>query len=114
MRHLVLLTAAIILSGCATIIRGTEQQVSVNTDPPGAKLGFSNGQGCESPCSLAVKRDQPLQINISKEGCETETATMIPSLAGGGAILWGLIDFGTNAIYGLQPNPLTVTLACEE
>lgn len=102
-----------ILSGCATIIRGTEEEVSVNTNPIGAKLQFSNGQSCVSPCSIKVKRDQSLQIDISKDGCATQTATMIPTLSGGGVILGGLIDYGTGAVYDLQPNPLTVTLACK-
>jgi len=101
-------------SGCATIIRGTEQPITVNTNPIGAKLQFSNGQSCISPCTITVKRNETVQINISKEGCATQTATMVPTLAGGGVILGGLIDYGTGAVYDLQPNPLTVTLACTE
>lgn len=89
-------------------------EVSVNTNPPGADLQFSNGQSCKSPCSLKVSRSQSLQINIAKEGCQTQTATMIPTLAGGGVILGGLIDYGTGAVYDLQPNPLTVTMACQK
>lgn len=102
----------ILLTGCATMFRGTEQMVSVNTTPSGAKLEFSNGQSCESPCQITVKRDQPLQITISKAGCHTQTATMVPTLAGAGAMLGGFIDYATGAVYDLQPNPLTVTLAC--
>lgn len=101
-----------IIPGCATIIRGTEQQVHVNTNPVSAKIEFSNGQSCMSPCSIKTKRDQSLVITISKEGCSTQTATMIPTLAGGGVILGGIIDYGTGAVYDLQPNPLTITLAC--
>ena len=37
---------------------------------------------------------------------------MIPTLSGGGVIMGGLIDYGTGAVYDLEPNPLTVTLAC--
>lgn len=100
------------LSACATIVRGTEEAISVNTDPVGAKIRFSNGQDCIGPCTIKVKRNQSLQINISKEGCATQTATMVPSLAGAGVLLGGLIDYGTGAVYDLQPNPLTVTLSC--
>jgi len=100
------------LMGCATIIRGTEQQVSINTNPVGAKVEFSNGQSCSSPCSIKSKRDTALQITISMDGCATQTATMIPQLAGGGVLLGGIIDYGTGAVYDLQPNPLTVTLNC--
>ncbi len=103
-----------ILSGCATIIRGTEQSVHVNTNPVGAKVEFSNGQSCLSPCSITTKRDQSLIITISKQGCNTQTATMVPSLAGGGVLMGGLVDYGTGAVYDLQPNPLTITLACDQ
>jgi hypothetical protein len=113
-RALTVTCILVLVSGCATIIRGTEQQIAVNTNPPGADLQFSNGQSCQSPCSLKVSRSQSLQINISKGGCQTQTATMIPTLAGGGVILGGLIDYGTGAVYDLQPNPLTITMACRD
>jgi hypothetical protein len=100
------------LAGCATMVRGTGEQVSVKTVPPGAKITFSNGQSCKSPCTIKAKRSQSLQITIVKKGCGTQTATMIPTLAGGGVVLGGLIDYGTGAVYDLQPNPMTVTLDC--
>jgi hypothetical protein len=37
---------------------------------------------------------------------------MIPTLGGAGVVLGGFIDYGTGAVYDLQPNPLTVTLDC--
>jgi len=39
---------------------------------------------------------------------------MIPALPGAGAIWGGLIDYGTGAVYDLQPNPLFVKLTCAE
>ena len=103
---------AVVLAGCATMVFGTEQEVSVNTNPIGASVQFSNGVSCSSPCSIKAKRDQSLLITISKSGCQTQTVTMIPTLSGGGVILGGIIDYGTGAVYNLQPNPITVTLAC--
>lgn len=107
-------TAALCLSGCATIVRGTEQQVSINTNPNGAEVQLSNGQSCKSPCAITAKRDQSLQITVNKEGCQTQTASMVPQLAGGGVMLGGLIDYGTGAVYDLQPNPLTISLSCHK
>lgn len=109
-----LLCSAILVSGCATVVRGTEQQVSINTQPIGATLQFSNGQSCSSPCTITVPRNQTLTIQIMREGCQTQTASMIPTLAGAGVILGGIVDYGTGAVYDLQPNPLTVTLACRD
>jgi uncharacterized protein YceK len=106
------LCAAILVSGCATVVRGTEQQVSINTQPIGATLQFSNGQSCTSPCTITVPPSQALSIQIMREGCQTQTASMIPTLGGAGVVLGSLVDYGTGAVYDLQPNPLTVTLAC--
>ena len=39
---------------------------------------------------------------------------MIPSLAGAGVMLGGLVDYGTGAVYDLQPNPLFAKLTCEK
>lgn len=112
LRHITLVTAAVTLSGCLTMIRGTDDQVSVNTNPVGAHIQFSDGQSCDSPCTLKAKRNRSLQINISKPGCATQTATMIPTLSGTGVIAGGIVDYGTGAVYDLQPNPLTITLDC--
>jgi hypothetical protein len=113
-KSVVVLAAVTLLSGCATIIRGTEQLVSVNTNPTSANIQFSNGQSCVSPCQIKTKRDQSLQITISKDGCYQQTATMMPTLAGAGVMLGGFIDYGTGAVYDLQPNPLTISLVCDK
>ena len=112
-RLLILLPILMLMPSCATIIRGTEQEVFVNTNPTGARVQFSNGQGCISPCSIVSKRNQSLLITVTKDDCQTQTVTMVPTLAGGGVILGGLIDYGTGAVYDLQPNPLVLSLACE-
>lgn len=101
---------ALLLNGCATMIRGTTQDVSVNTTPTGACVQFSNGTSALTPCTVAAERKSPLQLTITKEGYQTHTSTLVPSLAGAGAVLGGLIDYGTGAVYDLQPNPYHVTL----
>jgi hypothetical protein len=105
-----LITMLLTLSGCATIIRGTKEQVSINTSPVGAKVELSSGQTCITPCNIEVERKKTLGITISKKGYNIYTTSMIPSLAGAGVILGGLVDYGTGAVYDLQPNPLHVHL----
>ena len=101
------------LSGCATAIRGTTQQISINSQPVGANVTLSSGQTCVTPCALEVKRKDSLQITLEKDGCQPQTTTLVPSLAGAGVIMGGLVDYGTGAVYDLQPNPLHVRLICE-
>lgn len=93
------------VTGCATMFRGTDQSVFVNTTPTGAKVSFSNGLSCITPCNIVASRSAPLQLTITKEGYQTQSSTLIPTLAGSGAILGGAIDYATGAVYDLQPNP---------
>jgi hypothetical protein len=112
MRISLSLLSLILLAGCATILRGTEQDVTVDTVPNGAKVEFSNGQSCTSPCSVAAKRNQPLNVVISMDGCAPQTAFVRPRISAGGGILGGLPDYATGAIYDLEPSQLSFTLLC--
>jgi len=114
MKATIAVLALVALSGCATMIRGTTQQVSINSDPVGANVTLSNGNTCITPCVVEVERKNTLQITMEMKGCRRYTTALVPTLAGAGAIWGGLIDYGTGAVYDLQPNPLYVSLICEE
>ena len=101
-----------LLMGCATILRGTEQDVTVDTVPGGARVDFSNGQSCMSPCSIAAKRNQPLNVVISMDGCTPQTAFVRPRITAAGGVLGGLPDLATGAVYDLEPSQLQFTLRC--
>jgi len=110
-KHIVLSAAALfLLTSCVTMIRGTTQEVSVNTVPTGAMVQFSNGKSCISPCKIVASRKNSLSITVTKEGYQPHTTTMIPSLSGVGVILGDIVDYGTGAVYDLQPNPYHVYL----
>jgi hypothetical protein len=111
-RFLAVTAAVVALSGCATAIRGTEQDISIITDPPGAKVQISNGRDCVSPCNMKASRDQSLQLTITKEGCQTQSASMTRQLTGAGVLMGGVIDYATGAVYDLEPNPLNLKLVC--
>ena len=106
------LLCLVLLVGCATIVRGTEQDVTVDTVPSGAKVEFSNGQSCMSPCSIAAKRNRPLDVVISMDGCAPQTAFVRPRLTASGGVLGGLPDLATGAVYDLEPSQLSFTLTC--
>ncbi len=108
-------------SGCATITRGTNEALVIESDPAGAEAQLSNGMRCMTPCSIRVKRRGDIVVTISKEGYETINATVSSSVDGGGAagmagnvLLGGIIgagvDAGTGATHSHKPNPLTVKM----
>lgn len=112
MRYLFVILALVQLAGCATIIRGTEQSLQIMSEPPGAKAMLATGQSCITPCSLNLSRSTSTVISFEKEGCEREMASVFPTIAGAGIVLGGVIDYGTGAVYNLQPNPVIANLRC--
>jgi hypothetical protein len=107
---LVVVSALVIGNGCATMIRGTEEVLSITSEPSGALAEVSDGQKGTTPCQVKLKRNQSVLIKYSKEGYESETLSVFPTLAGSGVILGGVIDYGTGAVYSLAPNPAHVML----
>ena len=112
MRISLSLMCAVLLAGCATIVRGTEQNVNVDTVPSGAHVEFSNGQSCMSPCSISAKRSKALDVIVSMDGCAPQTAFVRPRMTAVGGVLGGLPDLATGAVYDLEPSQLSFMLTC--
>ena len=112
MRISLSLMCVVFLAGCATIIRGTEQDLTVDTVPSGAHVEFSNGQSCMSPCSISAKRSKALNVIVSMEGCAAQTAFVRPRMTAAGGVLGGLPDLATGAVYDLEPSQLSFMLTC--
>ncbi len=71
-----LLALAPFLSGCATMIHGTHQNVRVETDPPGA-IASVGDQKITTPGVLRLKRkEKALEIVVEKEGYETRRVAL--------------------------------------
>jgi hypothetical protein len=98
------------VSGCATMIRGTRESLQVMSDPPGATVTVSSGEKGTTPCTFLMQRNQSALLKFTKEGYHPESVSVYPTLAGAGVILGGLIDYGTGAVYNLTPNPVNVML----
>lgn len=105
-------TSALLLAGCATMIRGTHEPLQLSSSPEGAVAQISNGQSCTTPCAMDEERDSSFSITFSKDGCDSQTVSVFPTLAGAGVLLGGIIDYGTGAVYSLRPNPVVTTLKC--
>jgi hypothetical protein len=60
--------AAILLQGCATLVRGTSQKVPVTSAPAGARVLVDGKDAGLTPLLLKLKRKRPVVIRIEKEG----------------------------------------------
>ncbi len=124
-RFLLILSCSALLSGCATIIRGTSEMFTVDSIPQGADVQISTGQSGVTPFSVKVPRSQTLQVSLSKSGYKTQQLTVPAEVSSGGAVataanlfafrdLGGLIGAAVDASDGSamehKPNPLVVQL----
>ncbi|MEM8694932.1 MAG: hypothetical protein AAGE05_02795 [Pseudomonadota bacterium] len=111
--------AALSLAGCATIMRGTNEDFEIVSDPAGATASLSNGESCVTPCELHLKRREPFSVEFTLDGYQPLVAEVASEFNGGAAvagnaIFGGIIGAGVDASNGslnnLVPNPLMVTL----
>lgn len=121
-----LLAAAIVLPciGCASVTRGTTENISIASTPAGATAelsGLDNPTACVTPCVVVAKRNADITVTINKEGYEPQVVPLTKDIPGTGAVgfagnvlLGGLIGMGVDAATGAamdhKPNPVTVTL----
>ena len=118
---LVLLSATVLASGCATVTRGTTQAWTADSEPLGADVTLSTGERCKTPCTLTRKRKQGFSVHFEKDGYEPVDAEVVSQVGGSGAVgmagnllVGGLIGMGVDAATGatkeLKPNPLYVKM----
>ncbi|WEK58030.1 MAG: translation initiation factor 2 [Candidatus Brevundimonas phytovorans] len=110
------------LPACATITRGTTQQFTVESSPPGARAATSNGFQCDAtPCTFRMPRKDAFKVTISRDGYVTQEHQIASGVSGGGAtgmagnlifggVVGGVVDATSGAMNDLTPNPLVVTL----
>ncbi len=112
MRILVIAAASVLLSGCATIVNGSNQSVTVSTDPPGASCKLSRqtetlGAIPMTPGSVQVSKSKnDMVVTCDKPGYQTATVSKSPSFGGatfGNIILGGgvgaIVDAASGANY---------------
>jgi hypothetical protein len=120
------LAAAIALPcvGCASVTRGTTENISIASTPAGATAeitGLEIPTACVTPCVVQAKRSADITVTINKEGYEPQTIPLTKEVPGSGAagfagnlLAGGLIGMGVDAATGAaqdhKPNPVIVTL----
>lgn len=114
-----LLLAALSLTfgGCASIIKGTTQQIPIASEPSGARVTVDGNPAGTTPTTVTLSRKQNHMVTLEKEGFETENVAITKSIGGavagniiaGGLIGWG-VDAMTGAQYNLHPETLNVRL----
>jgi hypothetical protein len=118
--------AAVGLSGCASITKGTDQDVAVNTNPQGARCelvreGAPIAVVDPTPATVNVDKDKDdIQITCALEGYEearyvldSEAEAMTAGNVLFGGVIGLAIDAGTGAMNRYDSN-VTVIMQREE
>jgi len=121
-KFMLVAASAMVLAGCGTITRGSNDTWVVETTPPGATVSTSNGYQCDStPCAIKMPRRSEFVATIERDGYETVTVNVTHQIsnAGGtsmagnvlvGGIIGAAIDAGSGSMNDLVPNPVVITL----
>jgi hypothetical protein len=116
---------ALFTSGCATVQRGTKMDIPISSNPSKAEVKLSTGQSGITPVTFTLKRNETVQVIISKEGYKTQTFTLSPTISLQGVasgsmnlILGGVVGIGIDAVSGanldLSPNHIYAELTPKE
>lgn len=123
MRPLIALLFVAMLPGCATIMEGTSQSVSVATEPAGAnctidRAGTRIGQVNPTPGSVHLdKSKNDLSITCAHEGYQTATVVESPKFQAttfGNIIVGGVVGAVVDAASGANfayPAQITIPMA---
>jgi hypothetical protein len=71
MRILGVVALAGALGGCASVTRGTTENISIASTPAGAEStisGLDVPTSCLTPCSIVVKRNADITVSFAKAG----------------------------------------------
>lgn len=125
-----LVFAAVVATGCASIVKGTDQKVSFSSEPSEAKVVITDArEGTEilvgsTPFTASLKRGAgyfkkaKYSVTVEKPGYNRETI-MLEGTPGGwymggniivGGMGWLIVDPATGAMWTLEPNDVKVIL----
>ena len=106
------------LSGCATIIHGTHQDVAFSSSPTGAAVWVDSVKMGETPVVAKLRRKDTHAVKLVLNGYQPYETTITRSVSGwvfGNIVFGGLIGLGVDAIsgsiYKLSPDKVAGTLA---
>lgn len=113
-----------VVGGCVSVARGTTENISILSTPPGAEAtvsGLDVPTACMTPCSVVVKRNADISVAFHKEGYAPQTVQLTKEIQSTGAagfagnvLIGGLVGMGVDAYTGAatdhKPNPVAVTL----
>jgi hypothetical protein len=112
-----LLAAVFAINGCATLLKGTNEQVMVSSDPSGADVSINGQHAGTTPYVTTVPSSQDLHIEVSKAGYQPASIDDKTNFRWGYEI-WSFVEFvipmgvdlADGAAWGHQQNMVAAHL----
>ena len=104
-------------SGCASILKGSEQPVNINSNVDGAEV-LVNGQLVgRTPFSGSIKRTSEVRLTVQKDGYQSRTITLDTGIEPVfwvnifiGGVFGSTTDLATGSMWKVSPNTYNVDL----
>ena len=68
----ILAVCSLISTSCATLLKGTKDEITVVSDPPGAEVTANQSQEGATPVTFIVPSKEDLNISVTKAGYQEE------------------------------------------
>src|SRR5258708_32288576 len=88
MRSVGIVALNVMLGGCASVTRGTTENISIASTPSGVEAvvsGMEVPTTCTTPCSVVIKRNADISITFQKEGYDRQIVPLSPDIPTSGA-----------------------------
>jgi uncharacterized protein YceK len=72
----IILIVLVLVSGCATVFKGTTQEINFESNPSGAKVFLDGNLVGTTPFSMSLKKNKYKSFRIELEGYQTITRQM--------------------------------------
>jgi len=110
MLYVVLLLAVVCSSGCATIVTGKHQTVTVTSEPPGVKVRAETGEYIETPGQFDLMRNKDHVLVATYADADAQQIQIKHGLQGWffgnillGGIVGGIVDLASGSSDKLTP-----------
>jgi hypothetical protein len=106
---------ALTMSGCATLFAGGNETVTIDSDPPQARVTAQNGQVLGTTPLTTSLKPADYVLTFTKDGYNPTTYSLTKKVDGIAflnllcVLCWG-IDFATGAVWGLTDSMVRVTM----
>lgn len=112
-----LVALSLLANGCASIIHGTRQNISISSQPTGANVFVDGAASGNAPMTILLKRKQDHLVRLELSGYQPYEMKLEHGFSGwylGNIVIGGIIglivDAADGAMYKLTPKQLNAVL----